>query len=139
MAHNTPKKRCRNKFGSFISKSLESVKNLIIFKKSQKIQESQFKKKTIKAKKKTLAQFFLNPAFLQPCLADHPNEPELAGVYKKNPNWSFQWTSQLGYTIRTLTDHSNEPGSWSIFFYHDTSWLNKLYGLKIKKLKEKQI
>ena len=41
MAHNTPKKRCKNKFGSFISKSLENVKNLIILqKKARKIQES---------------------------------------------------------------------------------------------------
>ena len=60
-----------------------------------------------------------------------------------SPNWSLLWTSHLGYTIRTLTDHSNKPGSWSFFLCLDPSWLNKPYSLKTwgtnKKIQKRHI
>ena len=54
-----------------------------------------------------------------------------------SPNWSLLWTCHLGYTIRTLTDHSNKPGSWSFFLCLDPSWLNKPYSLKTWGTKQK--
>ena len=90
-------------------------------------------------------------------LADHPTN-QWAGVYNRSPGWPSQRTrvgwgihkepwltsqtkqSQLGYTIRALTDHSNEPGSWSIFFVSWPKLIEQtIYVAKnLKKLKRKQ-
>ena len=107
-------------------------------------------------------------------LADHPSKPDSAGVYNRNTGWPPKWTrvslsiqlelwlttpmnqSWLGYTIGTLTNHSNElesawvynkspdwPLQWTWFLIYlfcimtQVDWTNHI-AKNLKKLKRKQ-